>query len=419
VAPARVTVIGAGIVGVVTAHYLRRHGLQVTVLERREDVARETSFANAGVLAPGYVGPWAQPGMPSKLFGSLLDRRSAFRLRPRLDRAQWSWLVRWLAECRLEPFLRNKARLQRLALYSQACLRELRTRHGLAYQRGQGYLQLYRRAADLERAAPTRALFAETGVVHQLLDAAGCRRLEPALDPGAPLAGGLSLPEDETGDCALFATRLRDLCQADGVRFHFHTEVTGLVVSGDRIEAVRSAAGPLATEAVVVAAGCDGAGLLAGVGLRLPLYPVKGYSLTYPVRADGRAPVLSVMDEAHKIAITRLGDRLRVAGIAELGGRALRARPSAFAVLRRVARTWFPGAVDETREAAWVGARPMLPDGPPALGPTRYRNLFLNLGHGASGWALACGSGRIVADLVAGGTPEIDLEGLTLARFSR
>ncbi len=414
-----VLVVGAGIIGVTTAFELRQRGVEVTVLDRRPGVAQEASYANAGVISVAYARPWAQPGMPRKVLASLWRRQSALIFRPTLDAAQWRWLARWLGECRLERFRRNKQRMQRLAEYSRAVLHELRRRHAIDYEQRQGWLQLFRSAADIEATKPSIELLAEAGMPHRLLDAAACRVLEPALIDATPLAGGLHLPEEETGNCAYFARRIKDFAAQAGVAFRFETAVTGLRLEGGRVVAARTAIGDVTADAVVLAAGADSARLLRGTGVKLPLYPVKGYSLTVPISRFEFAPMVSVMDEAFKVAITRMGNRLRVAGAAEIGNRKLALRDTALGMLLRVARDWFPGAAAYAQARTWVGARPMLPDGPPVLGPTAVANLFLNLGHGSTGWSMACGSARLVADLVAGRPPQIDLEGLTVERFAR
>ena len=414
-----VLVVGAGIIGVTTAFELRSRGFEVTVLDRRAGVAQEASYGNAGVISTAYAGPWAQPGMPGKILGYLLASASPVIFRPSLDPAQWRWLARWLGECRLQRFRLNKQRMQRLSEYSRSVLHELRRRYAIDYEQAHGWLQLFRTEADLARARPSIELLAQAGMPHRVLNAGECRAQEPALAEGTPLAGGLHLPEEETGNCAYFARRLKDLAAADGVSFRFDTAVTGLAVEGGRLREVRTAAGPLAADAVVVAAGADSAGLLRPVGLRLPLYPVKGYSLTARITRHESAPLMSVMDEAYKVAVTRMGNRLRVAGTAELGSRKLALREAALGTLLRVVRDWFPGAADYSQSRPWVGARPMLPDGPPVLGASPIANLYLNVGHGSTGWAMACGSARIVADIIAQRTPQIDLDGLTLERFGR
>ena len=412
-----VLVIGAGIIGVTTAYELRLRGFEVTVLDRRPGVAQEASYANAGVLSVAYAGPWAQPGMPGKVLRSLWQGTSPIVFRPSIDPAQWRWILRWLGECRLQRYQVNKQRMQRLAEYSRSVLHELRNRHALEFEQAKGWLQLFRSEADLARAKPAIELLAQAGIAHRLLDAAACRAVEPALIDATPVAGGLYLPDEETGNCAYFARLLRDLAAAAGVEFRFETPVKALRFENGRFTAAQTPTGPVAADAAIVAAGADSVRLLRGTGLRLPLYPVKGYSLTAPISRDEFAPMVSVMDEAYKVAITRMGNRLRIAGTAELGNRKLALRDAALGTLLRVVRDWFPGAAAYSQSRAWVGARPMLPDGPPVLGATGVPNLYLNLGHGSTGWSLACGSARIVADIVGGRKPQIDLDGLTIERY--
>jgi D-amino-acid dehydrogenase len=256
-------------------------------------------------------------------------------------------------------------------------------------------------------------------VPHALLSAEECRRVEPALVQGTPLAGGVHLPEDETGNCAYFAKRLKEICAEQGVKFRLGTAAEALEVEGGRVARLRLADGALAADAVLVAAGVHSARLVRPLGIRLPLYPVKGYSATAAITRPENAPMIAVMDETYKVAVTRMGNRLRIAGTAEIGSRTLALRDASLGTLLRVARDWFPGAATYGQARFWAGARPMLPDGAPLLGPTPIANLYLNVGHGSTGWAMACGSARVVADLLAGRRPEIDLEGLTLERYSR
>jgi D-amino-acid dehydrogenase len=413
----QVVVIGAGIIGVTTAYFLRQQGAEVTVIERQPGVAQEASFANGGVMAPAYAGPWAQPGMPRALLAHLLRSDGPLVLRPGLDAASWRWLHRWWGECDPQRFRRNKERMQRLALYSRTVLHSLRERHAIDYEQAQGYLQLLRTDEDVARTAPARALLAEAGIPHHLVSADEARRIEPALVGGTPLAAAVHLPDDETGNCAYFARRLREIAEAEGVRFRFGTQARRLHVSRQRVDQLETSDGPLAADVFVVAAGADSARLLGPVSIDLPLLAIKGYSATALITRHDHAPLVSVMDEHYKVTITRLGNRLRIAGTAEVSSGALRVRPAAARTLLRVAGDWFPAAAQYKNAQFWVGARPMLPDGPPVLGATLLENLFLNVGHGSSGWLMACGSARVVTDVITGRTPDIDLDGLTVARY--
>ncbi|MBV8273134.1 MAG: D-amino acid dehydrogenase [Cupriavidus sp.] len=422
-----VIVIGAGAIGVCSAWYLRQAGFEVTVLERRGAPAQEASFGNAGVIAPGYVTPWAAPGMPRKILRTLFEREAPVVFRPSADPAMWRWITRWLRECHPERYRINKLRMQRVAFYSRTCLHELRSELDIEYEQSRGYLQLFRTQRDLDLAAPALALLRENAVPHRLVDAAGCRRIEPGLTDDTPLAGGLHLPEDESGNCPMFVRRLHQHAEAAGVRFRFQTSVARLrIASGGLSVELETPGGRvpevLDADRVLLAAGVGSAALLRPLGLRVPLYPVKGYSATVMVSDELQAPLGALMDESFKVAITRMGNRLRVAGTAELGSRRLDLRPAALNTLIKVARDWFPAAGHYNQATLWAGARPMLPDGPPLIGATSVPGLFLNLGHGSTGWAMSCGSGKIAADQIAasagrGDGPAIDMDGLTPARY--
>jgi len=355
--------------------------------------------------------------MPKKVLAHLLRPHAPIVFRPALDRALWRWLLRWYGECALDRFVRNKARMQRVAYYSRDQLRTLRGRLGLEYEQTPGYLQLFRTQQEFDRCAPARNMLAEAGVPHRVLSADECRALEPALATTAPLAAGVHMPDDETGNCAFFARQLKEIAEGDGVVFRFGTAVVSIEIERGTVAGVRTEGGRIAGDLCVLAAGVESATLLARLGIDVPLYPVKGYSATVSITRHEAAPAVSVMDEERKVAITRMGQRLRIAGTAEIGTRLLSLRAAALRSLIRAAIDWYPSAAGYAQAQYWVGARPMLPDGPPLLGPTPIGGLLLNTGHGSSGWAMACGSARVVADLAAGCTPEIDLEGLTLARY--
>ncbi len=423
----RVAVVGAGIVGTCTAWYLRQRGFEVEVFERRDGVATETSWGNAGVIAPGYVTPWAAPGMPRKVASYLLAAEAPVLFRPVASAALARWLLRWLRECELARYRVNKSRMQRLAFYSRDALHALRAELSIDDGRRLGYLQLMRTGRDLAMAGPARALLEENGVPHRLLDAAQARALEPSLCGTTALAGALWLPQDESASCPDFARALAEAAARAGVRFGFGRTVRRIVVEGGRLRGL-VATGDAATatpaaerldrfDAVVVAGAVDALPLLAEHGIRLPIWPVKGYSTTLPMPDPSAGPQHAMIDEAYKVAITPFPGRIRLAGTAEIGSPALVPRPAALRTLVKVGRDWFPDAARWDEATCWVGARPMTPDGPALLGATPIRGLFVNMGHGSTGWAMAAGSGKVVADVIAGRPPEIDLDGLTLARL--
>jgi D-amino-acid dehydrogenase len=414
-----VVVIGAGVVGVTTAYCLRRLGCEVTVLERNSGAAHEASFANGGVIAPGYTGPWAAPGAPRALLAAFFRPDAALRLRVGLDGALWRWLRRFVAESTFERYRLAKRRMHRLAAYSQEELHALQARHAIDFEQQPGLLQLFRTQEQLDRHAPVRALLAELGVPHRLLSAEACRGVECSLNAHTPLAGGVHFPGDETGNCAYFARRLKEISEDDGVRYEFGTRVDRLSIDGRRLSGVVTAHGPQQADACVLAAGADAAALLAGTGIDLPLLPVRGFSASVPIARHELAPLVAVMDERYKVAITRMGKRLRIAGMAVIGDGRAAPDERATRALLKVASDWYPGAARFSQARLWSGVRAMLPDGPPVLGPTPVTGLYLNLGHGSSGWAMACGAAQVVADLVTGRTPAIDLDGLTLDRFVR
>ncbi len=416
----RVVVLGAGVVGVATAYYLAEDGHEVTVIERQSAPALETSFGNAGNVCPSYATPWAAPGMRWKALKWLLQDESPLRVDWQADAAFVRWVLGWLANCSRRRFERNKARMQRLSRYSLACLQALREATGIEYdQTTRGILQLLRTRAELAAIADHTRLLDRAGLPYRLLDPRECIAVEPALAYAvAPFAGGLHLPLDETGDCNAFAQALAEQASRRGVRFRFETTVERLALEGARVTGVATSDGPVRADRVVVALGIGAVPLLRAVGVRLPIQPVKGYSLTLPIARFDRAPAASVMDEHTKVAITRLGNRLRAAGTAELGADSIDAPVQRFRTIERTLRELFPEAGDLERVARWAGLRPMTPDGPPLLGRTAIADLFLNVGHGAQGWSMACGSGRIVAHLVSDKRPDIDIEGLTLERYA-
>lgn len=422
----RIAVIGAGIIGVTTAYELATDGHEVVVLERRQAVASEASFANAGVVAPGYVGPWAAPGMPWKVLGGLASAHSAARFGPGVL-AHPGWLARYLWACRRKPHDANLRRMRRLAFYSRTRLEQLTQSLGLDYEQTQGYTVLYRQARELARARRGLGVLDELGVRYELLEPDEARAREPGLVGPASLVGAIHLPGDIVGNCRQFAHELKSRASDLGVQFRFGSDVTGLSRGHAGGLYTRSAADPRekpraeAFDAIVLCTGVLDPALGSRLGLKLPTMAVHGYSMTAPIRhregEDDPGPRGGIMDERFKVAITRMGQRVRVAGIAELGTDPQLLRDAPVKTLYKVLDDWFPGAADYAKVQHWKGARPMLPDGPPVIGPAGPERLWVNLGHGSSGWALSCGSARLLADRLAGRTPAIDIEGLGIERL--
>ncbi len=415
----KVLVLGSGVIGVATAYYLAEAGHEVEVVDRQPGPALETSFANAGEVSPGYSSPWAGPGVPAKVVKWLLMPHGPLVIRPKFDPAMWVFLLRLLRNCTSARYAVNKSRMVPLAEYSRDCLRELRAATGIAYdERSLGTLQLFRTEKLVAGANDDIAILRQFGVPYELLDPDGCIAAEPALAAVQDkIAGGLRLPGDETGDCRMFTEKLAVLAAARGVRFRFSTSIERIRAEGGHVSGVSIAAGLLTADAYVVALGSYSPRLLRPVGVTIPVYPVKGYSLTLPIVDPQAAPISTVMDESYKVAITRLGDRIRVGGTAEVSGYDLTPRPARRATLERSVGDLFPGGGDTAAATFWCGLRPMTPDGPPIIGGTRLKNLFLNTGHGTLGWTMACGSGRVIADLLSNRKPEIDLAGLGPERY--
>jgi D-amino-acid dehydrogenase len=412
----QIAVIGGGIVGVCTAYFLAEAGHDVVVIERHHNVAQETSFANAGIVAPSYMAPWAAPGMPRKILSHLFKSETPVIVKPSFDRASLKWMRKWLSECELERYRINKTRMQRLAFYSLDIMHQLREYYQLDYERTQGVLQLLRTAKDMKMAEPGIALLAEHQIPHQVLDADGARALEPALARDTRLAGAVYMPQDEAGNCPLFAKRLKKIAASIGVQFHF-TSAVQAIEPESRGVVLQIGDSKFAADAVVVAAGADSARLLKPLGIRVPLHSVKGYSATASIKNFDQAPRAALIDESYKIAINRLGNRIRIAGIAEIGSRNTELHERAVRTLVKAGGDWFPDAANYANANFWSGVRSMSPDGPPLLGATSVRNVYVNIGHGSGGWTMAAGSGRVLADILSGYTPEIDMDGLTLARY--
>lgn len=415
----RVIVLGSGVVGVTTAYYLALAGHEVTVIDRQPGPALETSFANAGQISPGYASPWAAPGIPLKAAKWLFQRHAPLSIKPDGTLFQLQWMWEMYRNCDPARYAVNKERMVRLAEYSRDCMRQLRRDTGIAYEgRQQGTVQLFRTQQQFDSAAKDINVLRDAGVAYEVLQGAQLAAAEPALANVAhKLVGGLRLPNDETGDCQLFTTRLTAMARDLGVRFEFDTIVRRLEQAGGEIAGIVTDKGVLTADRYVLATGSHTRALLQR-WFPVPVYPMKGYSLTVPIVDAARAPVSTILDETYKIAVTRFDDRIRVGGMAELSGFNLELNPRRRETLELVVNDLFPGAGDTAQASFWTGLRPMTPDSTPIVGPTPLRNLFLNTGHGTLGWTMAAGSATVIADLVGGKTPAIRADDLAVFRYA-
>lgn len=415
----RVIVLGSGVIGVASAYYLAQQGAEVTVLDRQSGPAEETSFGNAGQISPGYSTPWAAPGIPFKAVKWMFQHHAPLAIN--LDGSMWQlqWMAQMLKNCNPQSYAVNKERMMRVAEYSRDCLRELRKDTGINYEnRAKGTLQLFRKEAQMEAVQRDISVLQECGVSYELLNGDELGRVEPALaNTQDKLVGGLHLPNDETGDCYLFTNALAQIAKELGVNFQFNQNVEKLIVEGDEIKGVQVNGKVLTADRYVLAFGSYSRDFLKPLDLQLPVYPVKGYSLTIPIVDPTFAPQSTVLDETYKIAITRFDQRIRVGGMAELSGFNLGLNEDRRATLQMVTQDLFPGG-DMAQASFWTGLRPMTPDSTPIIGATRFKNLFLNTGHGTLGWTMACGSGKLISDIVLNHKTEISTDGLSIQRYS-
>jgi D-amino-acid dehydrogenase len=414
----RVIVLGSGVIGVASAYYLAQQGASVTVLDRQAGPAEETSFGNAGQISPGYSTPWAAPGIPFKAVKWMFQHHAPLAIN--MDGSMWQlqWMAQMLKNCNPQSYAINKERMTRVAEYSRDCLRDLRKATGIHYEnRSKGTLQVFRNEAQLEAVQRDIQVLKECGVDYELLLKEDLAKVEPALAFAQDkLVGGLHLPNDETGDCYLFTNALANLAKDMGVDFKFNQNVEKLVLEGDEIKGVLVNGQVLTADRYVLAFGSYSRDFLKPLNLDLPVYPVKGYSLTIPIVDPAFAPQSTVLDETYKIAITRFDERIRVGGMAELSGFNHGLNENRRATLQMVTQDLFPGG-DMQQATFWTGLRPMTPDSTPIIGATRFSNLFLNTGHGTLGWTMACGSGKLISDLVLNHKTDINTEGLSIQRY--
>ena len=415
-----ILVLGSGVVGTTSAYYLARQGFEVTVLDRQPAVAEETSHANAGQISPGYASPWAAPGVPLKAIKWMMQKHAPLAIKPTADINQYLFMARMLRNCTVARYAVNKERMVRLSEYSRDCLDELRIETGIEYEgRQRGLTQLFRTQAQLDGAAKDIKVLEEMGVPYELLDRTTLINAEPGLAGSVhKLTGGLRVPNDQTGDCLLFTHRIAEMARELGVEFRFSQNIERLDYAGDRLNGVWVDGKLLRADNYVLALGSYSPQMLAPLGISAPIYPLKGYSITVPIIDADKAPVSTMLDETYKVAITRFEKRIRVGGMAEIRGFDLKINPAKGDTLKMIVNDLFPGAADTTHLELWTGLRPATPDGTPIIGPTRYRILFLNTGHGTLGWTMACGSARLLADLLAKKKPQISTEGLAISRYS-
>lgn len=415
----RVIILGSGVIGVTTAWYLAEAGHEVIVLDRQPGSALETSYANAGQVSPGYASPWAAPGVPLKALKWMLRRHAPLFIKPDGSWQQLRWMWQLLKQCTPARYEQNKARMVRLAEYSRDCLDQLRADTGIEYEgRQRGTLQLFRTQEQLDAAVRDIEVLRFAHVPFELLPSSLLTKAEPALERVKyKLTGGLWLPHDETGDCYLFTRHLADMAAAKGVQFRYGQEITGLDIESGNINSVVVNGERLQADAYVVALAAYSTDILKGV-LDVPVYPVKGYSITVPIIDEASAPVSTVLDETYKTAVTRFDDRIRVGGMAELVGFNCRLSRRREGTLKLIVNDLFPGAADLSQTNFWTGLRPMTPDGTPIVGTTPIPNLYLNTGHGTLGWTMACGSGKLLADLISGRDADIRHDDLGISRYS-
>ena len=417
----KVVVLGAGIIGTTSAYFLAKQGHEVTVIDRQDSVSMETSHANAGCLSYGFTSPWASPGLPFSVLKWILTGRSPLIINPNMSVETIKFLYRMYKNCNSRSYEINKSRMLRVANYSQKALLEIETDFDLYYeQKKQGSLQLFWDSKEIEKTQKDIAILDKFNINSQLLSADECVKIEPGLQyVKNKLAGGIQFMDDFTGNCYLFSTEVYKKCVEMGVNFEFNTEIKSLQISNDKIASVSTDSGEIKADCYSVSLGSYSTKILSKIGIEIPIYPVKGYSITLPVLSNEDAPQSTIMDEKNKIAITRLGDRIRVAGMAHLTDFDKNLRTKSLDSLMSGLDLLFPKSYESSKETNfWTGFRPSTPDGTPIIGPTPFNNLFLNTGHGTLGWTMSAGSGKLLANLVSGIDPEISTEGIDMSRYS-
>lgn len=416
-----IMVLGAGVIGVTTAYYLAKSGYQVTVIDRQKGPALETSFGNAGQITPGYSSPWAAPGIPLKAMKWMFQSHAPLAIHMTRDRFQYQWMLQMLGQCNAQSYQINKERMVRISQFSRDCFDQIRKEIDFHYDARQlGTLQIFRTEQQLEAVQKDIKILKAENVPHRLLNAQELLTVEPALAKAeVKILGGLHLQSDQTGDCYKFTTQLAERCKSLGVKFIFNTEIEHLLEANQKIQGIRLKDKRILTaDQYVLALGSYSRGLTQHLKLNLPVYPLKGYSITTPIVNSDYAPVSTVLDESYKVALTRFDDRIRVGGMAEICGFDKRLNPQRENTLKMVLSQLFPQASQIEDTQFWTGFRPTTPDGTPIIGQTHVKNLWTNTGHGTLGWTMSCGSAQLLAELIAQRKPSIQADDLSFARYA-
>ena len=417
----RVLILGSGIIGTTSAYYLAKQGHDVTVIDRQNSVALETSHANAGQLSYSFSSPWAAPGLPLSLIKWMFSKYPPLVVNPNLNSETVKFLYQMLKNCNSKSYEVNKSRMVRISNFSKKCLLELEKDEDIFYeQRKQGSLLLFKSAKQIENIKKDLSLLEKLNIQYELLDLNGCIQAEPGLHHvKSEFTSGLRFANDCTGNCYLFTNQLYKKCLEMGVKFEFNTQIEDIQIEKERISSIKTNRGEFDSDSYVVALGSYSSKILSKIGINIPLYPVKGYSITLPVLNNEDAPQSTIIDDTFKIGITRLGNNIRVAGTAHITGYNLELREKSLSLLKYGLNRLFPYATEECDDMKfWAGLRPNTPDGPPIIGSTPYSNLYLNTGHGTLGWTMSLGSGKLLANIISGIEPEISLEGIDMSRFN-
>ncbi|EKE72955.1 D-amino acid dehydrogenase [Oceanibaculum indicum] len=410
----RIAVLGAGVIGVSTAYELMKDGHEVTVIDRLDEPASETSFANAGLFSPGHAYTWASPKAPKILLKSLFQEGQALRFKPSLDPNLWLWSLKFLQNCTAEKTRINTKRKVRLCMYSQEQLHRIAAETKIEYHGVTGgLLYLYRTPESFARGSANTRILSEEGLELRAITPDEAAKIDPALEPVKhKFAGAIYCPSDESGDARVFTQNLAKYCEAQGVKFVFGSEIQGFDTEGDKVTAVRTSTGRIEADGFVFSLGVFGPRLSKQLGVTLPIYPIKGYSVTMPIGGRNNPPTVGGVDEDNLVAYARFGDRMRVTATAEFAGYNKSHQPSDYTHMLKAVQDIYPDGADYSQPFYWAGLRPMTPEGTPIFGAGRYRNMWFNTGHGHIGWTMAPGSARVTADLIAGKVPALDLTGM-------